>query len=43
MGWGAHAQVLEPESLRKEIRTEAKATAALYGLPSTREEERSAS
>jgi predicted DNA-binding transcriptional regulator YafY len=30
MGWGAHARVLEPESLRSEILTEAEAVAANY-------------
>jgi predicted DNA-binding transcriptional regulator YafY len=42
MGWGAHARVLEPESLTKAIQSQAEAVAALYGPPSAREEERSA-
>ena len=43
MGWGSHARVLEPEYLVKAIRSEAESVAALYGLPASREEGRSAS
>jgi predicted DNA-binding transcriptional regulator YafY len=31
MGWGAHAEVLEPEDLREQIRVEAEILLSKYG------------
>jgi predicted DNA-binding transcriptional regulator YafY len=38
MSWGAHAEVMEPESLREKIRAEAEMMAKRYGVPIVAEE-----
>jgi len=38
MSWGSHAEVLEPESLRDEIRSEAEMMGKRYGVPIVAEE-----
>ncbi|MGB1519320.1 MAG: WYL domain-containing protein [Limisphaerales bacterium] len=34
LGWGAHARVLEPESLKNQLKESAEKLVALYGQPS---------
>ncbi|MEW6669535.1 MAG: WYL domain-containing protein [Thermodesulfobacteriota bacterium] len=38
MSWGSHAEVLEPEALREQIRVEAEAVLSKYGRVSERQE-----